>query len=152
MSLFTASVLAIFIAGWVFAHRRGGPPERLAGAILLGWMVTDISYHVVFGRSDFNSVDPMHLVFDGGLLVAITWVALRANRMWPLWAAAASLVCMSGHLAILIHPVGMRRAYWALTQLPQYIQLIALLLGTHAHVRRLKKLGQPYRSWRKAAM
>lgn len=150
MSLFTASILAIFIAGWSFAHSRGGPPERVAGAILLAWMVTDISYHVVFGSSDFNSVDPMHLVLDGSLMVAMVWLALRANRMWPLWVAAASLVSMSGHFAILIQPVGMRRAYWALTQLPQYVQLIALLLGTQAHMRRLRKLGQPYRSWRKA--
>jgi hypothetical protein len=150
MSVLQASVLAIFFAGWLFAHFRGGPPERLAAAIIVGWIAIDTAYHLGFGSSDFNSVDPVHLVLDGAQLMAITWVALRANRMWPLWAAAASLICFSGHLAILIQPVGMRRAYWALTQLPQHIQLLALLLGTVAHARRLRKLGGPYRSWRKA--
>ena len=41
----------------------------------------------------------------------------------------------------------MRRAYWAMTQLPQYIQLTALLAGAWAHARRERLIG-PYRSWR----
>ena len=32
-----------------------------------------------------------HLVLDGAQLVAIVWLALRANRIWPLFAAAAAL-------------------------------------------------------------
>jgi hypothetical protein len=89
----------------------------------------------------------VHVVLDGCELVAIFRLALRANRMWPLWAAAAQLICVSGHVAVFVSPEGMRRAYWALTQLPQYIQLIALVLGAVAHARRFDRIG-PYRSWR----
>lgn len=149
MSLQQALVLAVFFAGWLFVYLRGGAPERVAAAVVVLWIATDTAYHVIFGPSGFISVDPFHLALDGVQMVAMVWVALMANRMWPLWAAAASLICFSGHLAVLIHPVGMSQAYWALTQIPQYIQLIALLLGTHAHVKRLKRLGGPYRSWRK---
>ena len=101
----------------------------------------------MFGPSGFDVVDPVHLVLDGGELVAIMWLALRANRMWPLWAAAAQLICVSGHVAAFVDVGGMRRAYWAMTQLPPYIQLIALVLGAVAHARRFERIG-PYRSWR----
>ena len=66
-----------------------------------------LAYHLAFGPSGFEQVDPVHLVLDGGELVAIVWLALRANRMWPLWAAAAQLICVSGHLALFVAP-GMR--------------------------------------------
>jgi uncharacterized membrane protein len=111
------------------------------------WITADVFYHLVFGPSGFDQVDPVHVVLDGGELVVIVWLALRANRMWPLWAAAAQLLCVSGHVAVLVSPQGMQRAYWALTQLPQYIQLIALVLGAVAHARRFERIG-PYRSWR----
>jgi hypothetical protein len=138
---------AMILAAAFFAVARGGPPERMAAGIIVCWVITDVSYHLVFGPSGFDAVDPVHLVLDGVELVAIVWLALRANRMWPLWAAAAQLICVSGHVAVLVSPEGMRRAYWAMTQLPPYIQLTALLLGAIAHARRFERIG-PYRSWR----
>jgi hypothetical protein len=139
--------LMLFFAVAFVAVSRGGPPERLAAAIIVSWILTDVSYHLVFGPSGFDRVDPVHVVLDGVELAAIAWLALRANRMWPLWAAAAQLICVSGHIAIFVSPEGMRRAYWAMTQLPPYIQLLALLCGAIAHARRLERIG-PYRSWR----
>jgi hypothetical protein len=139
--------IAIIVGGLVVAYLRGGPPERTAATIIVCWVVSDVSYSVIFGPPSFDTVDPARVVLDGGELVAITWLALRANRMWPLWAAAAQLICVSGHIAAFVEVGGMRRAYWALTQLPPYIQLIALVLGAAAHARRFDRIG-PYRSWR----
>ena len=139
-------IILIMIAVLV-AYRQGGPPERLAATIIVAWMISDVSYHLLFGPSGFDTVDPVHLVLDGAELVAIVWLALRANRMWPLWAAAAQLICVSGHLAVTLEPDGVRRAYWAMTQLPPFIQLIALVFGAVFHTRRLQRIG-PYRSWR----
>ena len=42
---------------------------------------------------------------------------------------------------------GINRAYWAMTQLPPYIQLFALVCGAAFHNRRLQRIGH-YRSWR----
>jgi len=128
-------------------YRQGGPPERLAAVFIVVWIVADAAYHLLFGPSGFDTVDPVHLVLDGGELAAIFWLALNANRTWPLWAAAAQVICVSGHIALFIQPTGMRRAYWAMTQLPQYIQLAALLIGATAHARRVRLVGR-YRSWR----
>jgi len=141
--------LALLLMSGFLAWSRGGPPERIAAGIIVGWLLTDGAYHVVFGPSGFDEVDPVHLVLDGAELVAILWLALRANRMWPLWAAAAQLICVSGHVAAFVEPGGMTRAYWAMTQLPQYIQLTALVCGALAHARRTRRVG-PYRSWRLA--
>lgn len=146
----SASIVFVFIiAVGAFAYRRGGPPEKYAAAIIVSWIAADALYHMLMGPSGFDEVDPVHVVLDGAELVAIVWLALRANRLWPLWAAAAQLICVSGHLAAFIEPGGMRRAYWAMTQLPQYIQLTALIIGALAHARRQRHLG-PYRSWRLA--
>ena len=141
--------LLIVLAASLYAYWRGGAPERLAACFITALFITDISYHLLFGPSGFDRVDPVHLVLDGAELVAIFWLAFRANRLWPLWAAAAALICYSGHVAVLIHPYGMRRAYWALTQVPPFIQVLALLLGASAHRRREHRWG-PYRSWRRA--
>lgn len=149
MPLEVGFVLLLFLVSGLVAFQRGGPPERLAAAVIVGWIVTDAGYHLLFGPSGFDTVDPVHLVLDGAELCAIMLLALRANRMWPLWAAAAQLICYSGHIAAFIEPGGMRRAYWAMTQLPQYIQLLALLLGAAAHARRTRRIGR-YRSWRVA--
>lgn len=139
--------IALVVGGTFVAYNRGGPPERMAAKIIVAWLIADVTYSVTFGSSSFDRVDPARVILDGVVLVAITGLALRANRMWPLWAAAAQLICVLGHLVAYIDVTGMKRAYWALTQLPPYIQLVALLLGALAHTRRLQRIG-PYRSWR----
>lgn len=149
MEPLSIAILLVVLASAAVAIRFGGGPERTAATVIVAWIVADAIHHLISGPATFENVDPVHLVLDTGELVAIVWIALRANRMWPLWAAAAQLICVSGHVAALIEPSGMRRAYWAITQLPQYIQLAALLLGTAAHVRRERDIG-PYRNWREA--
>lgn len=149
MSLVVLIQLLLFVAALIVAAQLGGPPERMATAIVAIWAGSDLTYHLLFGPSGFDRVDPVHLVLDGGELMAITWLALSANRFWPLWAAAAQLICVSGHLAIALQPDGLRRAYWAMTQLPPFVQLFALVLGAAAHARRERRCG-PYRSWRVA--
>ena len=71
-----------------------------------------------------------------------------ANRIWPLWAAAAQLMTFSGHIVVADRArAGCNRAYWAMTQLPPYIQLFALVCGAAFHARRFRRIGH-YRSWR----
>lgn len=139
--------LAIFFAVGGYALLRGGSPEKFAAKIVVLWLCTDVGYHLLFGPSGFIVVDPAHLVIDGAELAAITWLALRANRVWPIWAAAAQVMTFMGHIAALLDPGGMSQAYWAMTQLPPYIQLIALGCGIAFHDRRFRRIGN-YRSWR----
>lgn len=147
MSLPSVLILALVLSSGVIAYRNGGPPEKLAAAIIVGWIAAHTVRYLLAGPATYIEVDPFHLTLDTIELLAITLLALRANRVWPLFAAAAQLICVIGHVSAIIEPGGMRRAYWAITQLPQYIQLTALLLGTVAHTRRERRRGA-YRSWR----
>lgn len=139
--------LVLFVLGGGYSIVHGGPPEQLAAKVIVIWILVDVSYHLLFGPSGFREVDPAHLVIDGAELAAIVWLALRANRLWPIFAAAAQLITFVGHVVAMIDNGGMSRAYWAITQLPPYIQLFALVCGVASHARRLRRLG-PYRSWR----
>ncbi|HTM95428.1 MAG TPA: hypothetical protein VL100_06400 [Croceibacterium sp.] len=147
MTWFTVFILTLIASVGAVAWRFGGAPEKFAGAILVVWAALDTSYHLMFGLSDFKTVDPVHVELAATELVAMVWLALRANRIWPLFAAAAQLICLMGHLAALLETEGMRRAYWTATQIPPFFELIAVLSGTFAHVRRTHRLGN-YRSWR----
>ena len=147
MGIQVVLVLLLIVLGSSAAYSRGGPPERFAAVLLAGLVLADTVYHLLFGPSGFDRVDPWHVFLDVTVLGLVVWIALRANRVWPLFVAAAQLLSVTGHIAVLLEPDGMRRAYWAMTQLPQYIQLTALLAGAWAHARRERLIG-PYRSWR----
>lgn len=147
MSPIVLASLAIVALASTYSLWHGGPPERIAAKIVIVWILTDVGYHLIFGPSGFVVVDPAHLVIDGAELVAITWLALRANRVWPVWAAAAQLMTFSGHIVAMIETGGINRAYWAITQLPPYIQIVAMVCGVVFHSRRYRQIG-PYRSWR----
>ncbi len=142
-----SATLALFLGAGLFALWRGGAPEKYAAAIMASWLVASVGYARVLGPPDFGAVEPAYLVLDSVELAAVLLLSLHANRMWPLWAAAAQLICVSGHLAALVEPGGMRRAYWVMTQIPPFIQIIALTLGVAAHHARKTRIG-PYRSWR----
>jgi hypothetical protein len=139
--------LTLFATASFYALSRGGPPERFAAKIIIVWMMVDLCYHLIFGPSGFVEVDPAHLFIDGLELAALIGLALQANRIWPLWAAAAGLMMFSAHIVALIDMGGMRRAYWAMVQFPLYIQLLALVCGVAFHTRRVRRIGH-YRSWR----
>lgn len=149
MSVQVLLVVSLITLGAFAAYSRGGPPERFAAVFLAGPVLADAVYHLLFGPSGFDRVDPWHVFLDLTILGFVMWLALRANRVWPLFVAAAQLLSVTGHIAVIVQPDGMRRAYWAMTQLPQYIQLTALLAGAAAHAKRERLLG-PYRSWRAA--
>jgi hypothetical protein len=150
VTTYTLVFLLLFLATGLIALRFGGAPERIGAVIVLTWALSDVLYHTFLGRIEVASVDVGHFVIDGTVLVAVIWLALRADRLWPLWAAGAQLICFTGHLIALIEADNVRRAYWAMTQTPQYVQLGALLIGTYRHARRKRRDGIDI-AWRAAS-
>lgn len=129
------------------AFRKGGEPEKLAAGVLVATTVLDLGNHAMFGEPAFFAVNPGHLVIDTWAMIALMWIALKANRGWPLWVSAAQIIVVLGHLAKIIELSLVRYGYFAMTQMPLNVQAVALLLGTFAHVRREELIGR-YHAWR----
>lgn len=140
---------AALIATVVFAAHKGDEPEQLVAAVLLSTFVLDVGNHMLFGDPAWYTVNPGHLVIDAWAFLTLLWVALYANRGWPLWVAALQVLVVLGHIAKLWEMDMVRRAYWTITQMPFLFQIVVLAVGTGAHVERQRRIGR-YHSWRLA--
>jgi len=133
----------------LFAARKGDEPERLVAIILVASFVFDVPNHLIFGDPTWFEVNPGHFVIDVWALLTFTWVALRANRGWPLWISATQLIVVMAHFAKLLEIDEARRSYWILTVVPGLLQLCGLIIGTWAHDARQRRIGR-YSAWRPA--
>ena len=131
----------------LFAARKGDEPERMVAIILVATFVFDLANHMLFGDPTWFEVNPGHFVIDLWAFLTLTWVALKANRGWPLVISATQLIVVIGHFAKLFEIDEARRSYWAMTQVPGLVQLFVLLIGTAAHTKRLRRIGH-YARWR----
>jgi hypothetical protein len=142
-SLYFASLIVALLA----VTLRGGFPERAIVWVIFLADVADNSYHRIFGPSDFRFIDYTHLAIDTSAFLGVLWVALGANRFWPMAVCALHLIGMSGHAAVLIRVPGINQVYWAMLNIPDYLQMPVVLWGTIAHARRFARIGR-YRDWR----
>jgi hypothetical protein len=130
----------------LLALLRGGKPERFCAAIIAFGMIADRVSQAHFDYGDFVRFSAPRLVLDSIQFAGFLYVALYANRFWPIWVAAAQAVAITGSFAPLAYQSGHTQAYWALTQLPLILQLLALGVGTQAHYRRVSRVGR-YNCW-----
>ena len=75
----------------VLAYWRGGWAER---TVAVGMVISSIATALVQNTQDFSATQWGDLVVDGSYLALLVWVALRSNRIWPLFAAAFQLVAV----------------------------------------------------------
>ncbi|WP_338468090.1 hypothetical protein RXV95_05915 [Novosphingobium sp. ZN18A2] len=141
--------LTLSISMGVCAAYRGGEPERLAALLLITSIVAYSASRILFGDPGYYTVYPGGMIIDFWLLVALVWVALRANRGWPLVVGALQIVIMLGHISKLVDSYAARKAYWAMTHLPFVVQMAVVIAGCWAHDRRRRRIGQ-YLPWRPA--
>jgi hypothetical protein len=132
-----------------FAARKGDEPERLVAVTIVVMTVLDIANHLLFGDPTWFEVNPGHFVIDTWALLTMIWVALKANRGWPLWISATQLIVVMAHIAKLMEIDEARRSYWIMTEVPYLAQIATLFIGTWAHVARQRRIGT-YAAWRPA--
>lgn len=138
----------IIFALTAYAWARGAGPEKQAGAILSSMVVLFLAYHLLIPEGGmYDKIDLGHLLIDLVVLVLLTRLAIRANRIYPLWMLAAQLISTLMHLGRGLDTQIAPIAYFLLTHAPSYIQVGAFALGLAAHRRRMKRFGT-YRSWR----
>ncbi len=121
----------------IHAIRRGGGPERVAGAALLLAAVTSTAASLVRGL-DFNHVAWALLTIDIGLLLALLILVLLADRFWPMWLAALQIVAIANHGVRAFDPDILNYAYWLVAGKIAYPMLFVLFAGTRRHERRVE--------------
>ncbi|HET9637763.1 MAG TPA: hypothetical protein VFP12_00980 [Allosphingosinicella sp.] len=128
-----------------YAFWRGGPPERIGAAIFIaGVLFTRVA--VSGAATRYSSIEAGVLIVDVAILSALLVLALRADRLWPLWVAALQAIGAAGHAVKLANPEVIRWAYAFALAFWSYPMLFLLAFGTWNHQRRLAKFGVD-KSW-----
>jgi hypothetical protein len=130
------------------ALRWGAGPEKICAAAIFAMTFGDPVYHLLVAHGPrYGTVDVGHFIMDVAVAAVFTGVALRANRVYPIWLAAFQLVSLLSHFAREVTDFFPKLAYGLMSYGPYYTTLLILALGIAAHARRSRHLG-PYRSWR----
>ncbi len=144
-----AAAMAAFLL--LLAWKYGAAAERwLAGAFALRFPLT-LLQQWAFGfapsSAPFSHFMPDIFAQDLLLLAVFTALALRANRLYPLWIAAAQVIVVTTHLVQLCSSQLLPRAYATLVGAPTLLQSVIILIGLAFHARRTSQCGA-YPSWR----
>jgi len=131
------------------AFRWGAGPERIIAFVwFFFFKIVSRSYEFLIGSQfQLTEIDLFFAVNDlvAGLL--LLFIALNANRNYPLWIAAMQLLAIAAHAARGITEAISPVAYAVMIIAPSWLQLFILAFGLARHVRREKAHG-PYREWR----
>lgn len=123
----------------IFATLRGGRPERVTAIAYVLALAGTASGGFLRLPGNFRDI-PMHmLVADVLLLIAVCIIAIRANRWWPIPAAACQLVAVLVHVGKLFDPDMIPNGYAFLTTIWSWPMVMLLAIGTGAHRRRLAR-------------
>lgn len=130
---------------WIYALVRGGLPEQIGAAIIvIGSQLSVAALSANAAR--FRSVETGLLVVDVATLISMVFLALRADRYWPLWVAALQVLGTAGHALKFADPEVIRRAYAFILAFWSYPMLALLVSGTWRHQQRLARFGSD-QSW-----
>ncbi|MCT2399332.1 hypothetical protein [Novosphingobium mangrovi (ex Huang et al. 2023)] len=137
-----AALLLLAALSW------GAAPERILAFVLGAMLAVDQLYHFVVGGSIlWRHADVGHMVIDCVVFATVLPVALRANRVYPLWIGGAQIIALMAHVYRFSLTEIDRTAYDMMAVMPSYIQLTAMTAGLAFHMWRRNRLGS-YPSWR----
>ncbi len=122
---------------------KGAGPERAAAAVIL--VGSALSTAAMSGLK-YASVEIGVFLVDVGALLAFTAIAIRAERLWPLWVTALQIIGTAGHAVKLVDADVIRTAYAIAMAFWSYPMWFLIVLGTWNHRRRLAKFGAD-KSW-----
>src|SRR3546814_11555383 len=102
--------------------------------------VADRIYHALVGRGTiYGSVDIGHLIIDMLVAAVFIGVALKANRVYPLWLSAFQLVSVVSHFAREESRKIAELAYFLMNYVPYYALLLILAGGIWRHAVRTRR-------------
>ena len=110
----------------------------LAQAVAL---ILTLSMRFVYVSGDFASLKFWWAIADGLLLVSLTLIALRANRLWPIVLAGLQLSASFVHLTKALYPDLPASGYAVFLQMWAWPMLAVTAWGTRQHQRRIRCFG-----------
>jgi hypothetical protein len=122
--VFTAMLLACS----VYASILGGRTGRMGAAIFV--IATVLSNIAARYNPNWASTSFGVMWVDTGCLVGLLVLALRSNRYWPIWALGFQTIAVATHLATIIAPDIVPRAYQAIAAFWSIPILAAMVTGT----------------------
>ncbi len=123
-----------------YAIWRGGGPERRAALMqVVAFLATMASYSISNYR--FIELETGVFAIDVALLIALYWLALRSNRVWPMAMTALQLSSIFVHVARLADGGMSAWAYAFLLKIWGYAMVLLLGVAVVRHRRRLHKSG-----------
>lgn len=90
-------LIAVQVVSLTYAARRGGKPEQLGTAMYVVNVVLSNLAALWSGRH-FLSPEVWLMAVDTGYMLALIGFACRAQRYWPMWAAALQLDAVLTHM------------------------------------------------------
>ena len=120
----------------------GGAPERAAALVF----VTAAVVTFLIPNDDYQSVASAVLLIDFCTFVAMTAIALKANRFWPLYESSLLLITLAVHGVKAYQPTFAYWMYHGAVGKMAYPTLILLVVGVLRHRRRVAAYGAD-RDW-----
>ena len=139
--------LSLMVVCCGYSAVRGGAPERAAAALQIGAFALNLPVHFFLDQSGYRSAIVGTAAIDVTLLVALTLLAWRSTRFWPLWVAGWQLAAIVAHLTKLIDPSMMPAGYAIQAQIWAYPMLVATAAGSWRHHARVA-VGDCDPSWK----
>ncbi|UVO53048.1 hypothetical protein [Sphingomonas sp. SUN039] len=137
-------ITSLFVAACLYAGICGGAPERLTAVALVAAALATF----IFGSGAYTGGQIRWAIFaiDATLLLALVLIALRANRIWPLWMSALQLITVAAHVLNMISSNRNPWAYVASITVTSFLMPPVLVYGTYSLQRRRRVQG-PQTSW-----
>ena len=132
----------------IYSLRCGGQPERAAMlAQAAAAILTIVAIQTLPRFSTFTGLAHALFTIDMALLVALTALALRANRLWTIVLAGLQLSTVVVHVSKAVFPALPAASYGIFAQFWAWPMLITTLVGTRRHSTRIRRFGQE-RDWK----
>jgi hypothetical protein len=132
--------LAVLLLSTAYALIRGGQPERIGAATLLGGASLTVVAASPLGIR-FRGVETGILFIDLSLLGIFLWLSIRSTRFWPIWIAAMLGAEVIIHIALMVAPDVVPRTYMHALALWSWMGQLVLVTATWRHRMRLTRLG-----------
>lgn len=130
---------ALLLVSSAYAFWRGGAPERIGAAILLGGVLLTALVIPPAPRR-YDAIQWPVFFVDAGALIALLALAMLSKRYWPLWLTAIQILQVLSHFSRLL-PGVISLVYAMATSLLMYPSVALLVIATWRHRRRLKIYG-----------